>query len=255
MDKEKELELQADEPASARVDERGHRRGRNPFAALVGGFIGFLSIVGAVSIVIGGIRWVRHAADTTALKEEFYYYLEPVLAYTPEPFDNIAVAPQQDAFLDAAAYRISITEQVRMMQEQQKNSSAEVTCKYPVDDLGRIAVPIAEIEASYRALFGPDAPLTHRSVEANNLTYSAADKCYYVPFNDLMTNYRPVIESVKRKASSYTVRVGFVANNDIVIDDHGNEVPPTADMASYFQTYTFTRTDKDHYYISSCKNE
>jgi hypothetical protein len=259
MDKEKELELQNetdnDTVPSTRVDKHGHRRGKNPFAAFVGGLISLLSIVGVVSIVIGGIRWIRRATDTTALKEEFYYYLEPVLAYTPEPFDNIATAQQQDAFLDAAAYRVSIAEQVRMMQEQQKNSSAEVTCQYPVDDLGRIAVPVEEIEASYRALFGPDAPLTHRSVEANNLTYSAADKCYYVPFNDLLTNYRPVIESVKRKANSYTVRVGFVANNDIVIDNHGNEVPPTADMASYFQTYTFTRTDKEHYYISACKNE
>ena len=186
-------------------------------------------------------------------KEEFYYYLQPVLAYTPDPFEDIAVT-EQDAFLDAAAYRVSLAEQIRMMQEQQKNSSAEVVCNYAVDDQGRIAVPVEEIEASYRALFGPDAPLTHRSVKENALTYSQADGCYYVPFNELMTNYRPVVESIKRRSRTYTVRVGFVANNDIAIDSHGNEVPPTADMASYFQTYTFTRTG-DGYYISACAHE
>lgn len=269
MDQEKELDLQAEEtaapetdevaevieetPASVRVNKRGYRRGNNKYAALIGGLISLLSVVGAVAIIIGGIHWVRQAADITEIKEEFYYYLQPVLAYTPDPFEDIAVT-EQDAFLDAAAYRVSLAEQIRMMQEQQKNSSAEVVCNYAVDDQGRIAVPVEEIEASYRALFGPDAPLTHRSVEENALTYSQADGCYYVPFNELMTNYRPVVESIKRRSRTYTVRVGFVANNDIAIDSHGNEVPPTADMASYFQTYTFTRTG-DNYYISACAHE
>ncbi len=267
MDKEKELELPVDEavevevaveieeaPVSARVNERGHRRGRNPHAALVGGLISFLSIVGVITIIWGGIWWVRQAADTTEFKEEFYYFLEPVLAYTPEPFEDIA-ATEQDAFLDAAAYRVSLAEQIRMMQEQQKNSNAELECNYAVDDQGRLAIPVEEIEASYRALFGPDAPLTHRSVEENALTYSQADDCYYVPFNELMTGYRPVIESIKRRTGTYTVRVGFVANNDIAIDDHGNEVTPTADMAAYFQTYTFKRIDNDTYYTSACAHE
>ncbi len=261
MDKEKELELQDEEtvevaeaPVSARVDKHGNRRGENPLAAVIGGFISFLAVIGAIAIVLGGILLVKQATDTTALKEEFYYFLQPVLAYSPEPFDDITTV-EQDAFLDAAAYRVSIAEQIRMMQEQQKNSSAEVTCNYAVDDQGRIAIPVEEIEQSYETLFGPDAPLTHRSVEENGLTYSEADGCYYVPFNELLTGYHPVIDSIKRRSSTYTVRVGFVANNDIAIDDHGNEIPPTADMAAYFQTYTFTRIDGETYYISACAHE
>ena len=272
MDKEKELDLQTDEttvteaveavkvteaveeaPASERVNKRGYRRGNNKYAALIGGLISFLSVVGAIAIMAVGVWWIRQATDTTELKEEFYYFLQPVLAYTPEPFEDIATT-EQDAFLDAAAYRVSLAEQIRMMQEQQKNSSAEVVCNYAVDDQGRIAVPVEEIEAAYRTLFGPNAPLAHRSVEENALTYSQADGCYYVPFNELMTNYRPVVQSIKRRSRTYTVHVGFVANNDIAIDNHGNEVPPTADMASYFQTYTFTRTG-DSYYISACSHE
>ncbi len=240
--------------ACARYDEDGHRRGRNKYAALVGGIISMTSIIGIIAIILGGIWWIRQASDTTALKEEFYYFLEPVLAYTAEPFDDITKT-EQDAFLDAAAYRVCIAEQIRMMQEQQKNSGAEVTCNYPVDDQGRIAIPVTEVEASYRVLFGPDAPLTHRSVPDNALTYSEADKCYYVPFNELMMGYQPVIASIKRTSKNYTVRVGFVANNDIAIDDHGNQVTPTVDMAAYFQTYTFTRVDNDTYYISGCKHE
>ncbi len=254
MDKEKTTQPQATEIRTARYNEDGHRRGQNKHAALIGGIITLTSLIGIIAIILGGIWWVRQASDTTELKEEFAYFLQPVLAYSPEPFDDIAKS-EQDAFLDAAAYRVCIAEQIRMMQEQQKNAGAEVTCKYPVDDQGRIAIPVAEIEESYRTLFGPNAKLTHRSVEANALLYNEADKCYYVPFNELMMGYQPVIESIKRTSRTYTVRVGFVANNDIAIDDHGNQVEPTADMAAYFQTYTFTRVDKDTYYISACKHE
>lgn len=265
MNKEKERELtaaeiapeaaEAAEPtASARYNKQGNRRGQVKYAATVGRLVSLLSVIGLIAVVWCGIWCIRQTTDTSALKEELYYFLQPVLAYSPEPFENIADT-EQDEFLDAAAYRVSIAEQIRMMQEQQKNSNAEVVCNYAVDDQGRIAIPVEEIEASYRALFGPDAKLTHRSVEENALTYSAADNCYYVPFNELMTGYQPVIESIKRRSGSYIVRVGFVANNDITIDDHGNQVAPTADMASYFQTYTLKRTAEDTYYILSCAHE
>lgn len=266
MDKEKELELTADETvseaaevnepvASARYDKQGNRRGKVRYAAAVGRFISFFCVIGIITVLWGGIWAIRQSSDIDTLKEELYYFLEPVLAYTPEPFEDITTAEEQDAFLDAAAYRVSIAEQIRMMQEQQKNSNAEVVCNYAVDDQGRLAIPVEEIEASYRALFGADAPLTHRSVEENALTYSQADNCYYVPFNELLTGYQPVIESVKRRSNSYVVHVGFVANNDISIDAHGNQIAPTADMASYFQTYTLKRTTEDTYYITACAHE
>lgn len=80
-----------------------------------------------------------------------YYFLQPLMFYNPTPFEDVAET-EQDAFLNAAAYRVSLAEQVRMLRENDEN------CAYPVDDQGRIAVPTEEIEASYRALFGPDAP-------------------------------------------------------------------------------------------------
>lgn len=256
MSKEKIADVVEESAAvmSNRYNKSGNRRGANKYAATIGRLISVLSIIGAIAIVWGGIRLVKQTTSTDSLKEELYYYLQPVLAYTPDPFEDVATA-EQDTFLDAAAYRVSTAEQIRMLQEQQKNSNAEVMCNYSVDDQGRIAVPTEEIEASYRALFGPNAPLTHRSVEENGLTYSSADGCYYVPFNELMTGYQPVIESVKQRSSSYTVRVGFVANNDITIDDHGNQVPPSADQASYFHTYTLKRTADDTYYIIACAHE
>ena len=237
-----------DRPLTRRYNRHGKRRGKYAYAAPLGMLISLLSIVGIVALVFSGISAIQKAADTTALKEEFYYFLEPVLAYNLEPFEGIAET-EQDAFLSAAAYKVSLAEQVRMLVEADEN------CRYAVDDKGRISVPLVELEAAYTTLFGPNASLTHRSLTADNLEYSGADNCYYVPFQSLSTGYLPIVESVKHRGDTYTVRVGFVANNDVKMDEHGKQIDPTADMATYFQTYTLVEYEKGSYYIDGCKDE
>lgn len=229
---------------SHRYTARGRRRGKHGYAAPLGMLITLLSLVGVAALVFGGIRLIKKAADTTALKEEMYYFLQPLMVYNPTPFENIAET-EQDAFLSAAAYRVSQAEQIRMLRENDEN------CTYPVDDQGRIAVPVATIEESYNALFGPESPLIHHSLEDNGLVFSEPDDCYYVPFNSLVAGYRGVIDYVRHKGNTYTVRVGYVANNDVRLDEHGNEIPPTASMATYYQTYTLIKY-ADGYCVNGC---
>ena len=233
---------------SHRYGRRGKRRGKYGYAAPLGIVVTLLSLLGVVALVMGGISLVKRLTDTTQLEHDLYYFLEPVLVYNPDPFEDIT-AGEQDAFLNAAAYRVSLAEQVRMLCEEDEN------CRYAVDDNGRIAVPVEEIKASYNALFGSEAVLTHRSLEENQLTFSEADNCYYVPFESANTNYVAVIDTIRRAKGGYAVRVGFVANNDIRLDDHGNEIAPTADMASYYKTYTVKTTEDGGYYIAACADQ
>lgn len=233
-------------PVTRRYNKRGRRRGKYAYAAPLGMLISLLSIIGVVAIVMSGIGAVRNATDTTQLGEDVYYFLEPLLMYSPAPFEG--VAEEQDAFLNAAAYRVMQAEQIRMLKEKDE------TCAYPVDDSGRIAVPVEEVVTAYQILFGADAMPTHRSIEESSLTYSEADACYYVPFETLNNVSRPVIDYVKRSMSTCEIRIGFVPLNDIGLDDRGNEVEPTPDMATHFQTYTL-KIQNGVYYIASCRNE
>lgn len=232
-------------PTTRRYNKRGKRRGKYAYAAPLGMLISLLAVVGVIALVITGINAIRRSTDTSALEEELYYFLEPVLVYTPAAFEDIAVAEEQDVFLNAATYRVMLAEQIRMLRE------GDETTQYAVDDNGRLAVPVAEIDASYDALFGTAAPLTHRSLDDSGLSYSEADDVYYVPFEVANTGYRVVVDTVKRKGNTYLVRVGYVLNTDILLDEHGNEIKPTADMATHYQTYTLTRTEES-YYISAC---
>ena len=233
-------------PVTRRYNKKGRRRGKYAYAAPLGVFISLLSIIGVIAIVITGIGAVRRATDTTQLGEDIYYFLEPLLMYSPTPFEG--VEQEQDAFLNAAAYRVMQEEQIRMLREKDE------TCAYPVDDSGRIAVPVEEVVTAYQILFGADAVPTHRSIEESSLTYSEADACYYVPFETLNNVSRPVIDYVKRSMYSCEIRLGFVPLADITLDERGNEMDPTPDMATHFQTYTL-KLDDGVYYIYSCRDE
>lgn len=229
---------------SGRTNKNGRRRGKYAYAAPLGVLMTILSLLGVAAIIFGGVSLIQRATDTTELKEELYYFLEPLMYYNPTPFDE-TTGTEQDAFLNAAAYRLSMAEQLRMLLE------GDEICRYSVDDQGRIAVPDTEVAESYAVLFGPDAVLTHRTLAEDGISYSEGDQCYYVPFSTLGTSYRGVIDTVKIRSKSYTVRVGYVANNDVRLDAHGHELPLTPADATYFQTYTLTR-DGDTYYVSAC---
>lgn len=247
MDKQYDPALETSEEKTAAKVKTGKRR-QSKAAFFVGLLMSVLSIVGVVALVMGGISWIRSATDTSPLKEQMYYYLEPVLMYTPAPFENVNET-EQDNLLIAATYRVMQKEQIRMLREK------DDTTAYAVDDNGRIAVPVEEVLASYQALFGPEATLNHRSVEGSNLEYSEADSCYYIPFETANTAYLPVVFSVKNGWKTYQVRIGYVPITDIQMDEYGNEMMPTEDMATHFQTYTLQKTDEDGYYIRSCVDE
>ena len=246
-----EIELTADTPAeerpvTRRYNKNGKRRGKYAYAAPVGFLVSLLSIVGVIALIMSLVGYIRVKNDDTALKQELYYYLEPLLIYSPEPFSD-AAKQEQDAFLNAAAYRVMMAENIRMLRE-----GAEYP-KYPVDESYRIAVPVEEIEASYAVLFGKKAKLTHRTIEGSGVEYSKADDCYYVPFVEAGRGYVFVIDSIKQRKDTYEVRVGFVPVTDIKYDEHGETIDPTADQATHFQTYTLSRNKKSGtYYIRGC---
>lgn len=238
-----------DRPVTRRYNKHGKRRGKYAYAAPVGFLVSILSIVGVIAIIMSVTGFIQKKNDDTALREELYYYLEPLMIYSPTPFEN-AAKEEQDAFLNAAAYRVMLAENIRMLRE-----GAEYP-KYPVDENYRIAVPEEEIKESYAALFGKKAKLKHRSIEGSGVEYSEGDNCYYIPFVQASIGYRIVIDDVVRQRDQYKVRVGFVPITEIGYDEHGNSLAPTVEQATHFQVYTLTRNKSDDtYFIKACTDE
>ena len=199
-----ELELTADEtptsenrPVIRRYNKRGQRRGKYAYAAPVGFLVSLLSIVGVIAIIMSVVGYFQKKNDDTALRKELYYYLEPVLVYSPEPFSN-AAKQEQDAFLNAAAYRVTLAEQNRMLM------TGDEYPQYPVEqEMNCYIVPVEVVEESYAALFGSKAKLTHRTIEESGIEYSESDDCYYIPYWEANTGYELVIDTLKKRRKNY----------------------------------------------------
>lgn len=230
----------AEEPIrSPRYSKHGRRKGRLWYAAPLGFLVLMLAVVGVVSLILTGVNAIQRAQDDTELREELNDFLLPVMQYCPSPFTAVN-DEQQDALLLAAIWRITTAEQVRQYREDDTSS------RYPEDEEYRMMIPIEEIEASYRYLYGPDAVPNHHNIEEDSqgfaFEYDPDNACYHVPFTTVSANYVPVLDTLKRQKDTVTVRVAYVSNKDVAIDDYGKEIPPTPDQATYAQIYTVLKT-------------
>jgi hypothetical protein len=215
---------------------RKHRR-RVRYAAPLGFLVLLFALIGVISVIVGVVQWIAKAGDDTALREELYTFLDPVMQFCPSEFESVETAEDADTLLLSAVYRVSEAERIRQLREKDEE------CAYPTaegDKLYRMVVPQSVIEESYRALFG-EAPLTNRTI--GEVEYHEAQAVYYVPRTFNTSGYTPVLGTLKKSKGAYTVQVAYVSNADIEVDKRGQSIPPTVKMAKYSQSYRVQKVD------------
>lgn len=225
---------------SPRYTKDGRRRGRHRYAAPLGFFILVFAVIGVVSLTVWSISAIRQLRDTTALQQELYDFLEPIMLRNPVAFEDGEQA-EQDSLLLAAIWRITRAEQIRQLQEK------DDTPAYQTDEHGRLIIPIGEVLRSYTDLFGEDAVPSYRTIgeedKSFSFEYNRAENCYYVPSSSAGSSYVPVFDTFKKRHNTVTIRVGYVLNSDITYDNKGNPITPSPEQAVYFQVYTVQQTD------------
>ncbi len=218
--------IEEEVPVSVRV--KRHRRIR--YAAPLGFLVLLFALIGVISVIVTAIGWIVQANDDTALREELYTFLDPVMQFCPSEFDSVDATEDTDPLLLAAVYRVSEAERIRQLRERDEE------CAYPVEETQyRMIVPQTTIEESYRYLFG-EATLTHRTI--GDVEYKTENSCYYVPMTINTSGYTPVLGKIAHRKNVYTVQVAYVSVADIQYDIRGNAIAPTIDMAKYSQRYT-----------------
>ncbi len=226
-------------PVSMRV--KRHRRIR--YAAPLGFLVLLFALIGVISVVVTAIGWIVQANDDTALREELYTFLDPVMQFCPSEFDSVDATEDADPLLLAAVYRVSEAERIRQLRERDEK------CAYPVEETQyRMIVPQTTIEESYRYLFG-ETTLTHRTI--GDVEYKTENSCYYVPMTINTSGYTPVLGKITHKKDVYTVQVAYVSDADIQYDERGNAIEPTVDMAKYSQRYTVQQNDDGSWMLLS----
>ncbi|NLN82317.1 MAG: hypothetical protein GX136_07230 [Clostridiales bacterium] len=242
----------AEAVSSLRYTPGGRRRGVNRLAAPIGLLVLALAAVGLISLILWSIKAIERARDDTPLRNELNEFLMPVMQYKPEAFESVNQS-KQDALLLAAIWRVTEAERIRQLRDNDGLGS------YQLDDLGRMMIPISEIEASYKYLYGPEVTIYHHTIgdEGKFFTFEFDKESgfYHVPSNTATSIYVPVIDTLKKKGDKITVRVGYVHMTKIGRDDKGELVEPTAEMADEFQLYIVQRVGKDSWKLVSIRNE
>lgn len=233
---------------NARVSKYGNRRGRYKWAAPIGFLMSLFAILGVVAVVATGVSMVRDLMDDTDLREEIHYFLQPLTTYNPLPEFTDVNEEDYDELLRAAVWRITEAERIRMLREK------DDTTAYELDNNGRLIVPVAEVEASYKYLFGDGAVLNHRTLGEDDVEYDAKASHYYIPFNFVNSAYQPLIDTIYRQGSDYHVRVAYVPVDALEVDEHGNTIEPTPDMAVEAQIFVLQRAD-GHFIVSAIGSE
>ena len=222
------------EPQTAPTRKKRRRRVR--YAAPLGFLVLFFAIIGVIATVIFSVKTVQRWADDAPLRHELSLFLNPAMQQYLPSFDDAGTVEEQDMLMLAAIYDIAETERVRQLREK------DDTCRYQLEEKQwRMIVPQADVDASFAALFGSKGIREHKTV--GEAEYDAAGSCYYVPLTMTTSDFVPVMDTVKKRGDTYVVRVAYVADADIQVDEWGNAVTPLPSMGKYVQRFTVEKKD------------
>ena len=231
-------------PEDTAAPVRSARRGQRRAAAVLGFITMLMAVFGVVSLVIFAVLGINRYREETL--DEVAYFISPLTAFCPDAFSDVNDT-DQDALLLSAIYRVTTAEQIR----QARENAAE--CLYPLDDLGRMLVPVSEIEDAYHALYGADANIYHHTIGEEGLSYTYSyDKdagIYHIPQDAGNSMYNLVHDKLGGLFGTVTVEVGYVPGM-LPIDERGETIQPTLADAQINQKFTLKKSGDSYRIVS-----
>ena len=212
-------------------------RGGHKAQALIGLIIIALAVVGIVAIASFSAGVVGKLTNNDKKLREYDAFLEPIVIQDPLPFDSIETA-EPEMLLKSAIWSALI-----------KNKETDA---YITDEVGKMVVPVADIEQDAKRLFGAAIQLKYESFGTEDATfeYHDDDRSFHVPIFGV-NSYSVYVESANKKGDIITLKVGYVASysDKWRQDKDGNTIPPEP---SKYMEYDL-RQDGKSYYVTAVR--
>lgn len=241
---EKPPEKRKPKPDSEQVrlkKEEQARRVRRRNRQIIGLAVSILVVVGAVSIIMGGINMARNIFDDSGEIKDYQNRFKAFVWFDILPFDSIA---QMDEHSLKQVVIWSIFDDQSESLSRNENGEAQV--------------PASEVERYGAALFGPDFRFSgHESFKDNVFdlpySYDAETLMYSVPSTGLNPNYLPTVMQVVREPGGVRrVVVGYVSTR--TSDNQVVQTPDYEHPARYMD-YMLRRDGNSYYLFAVRKNE
>ena len=207
------------------------RRGRQA----LGFVIALLVLIGAITVIHGGVKVVQNLFDDTQQKLEYEDKLEGLVLFDPLPFDgieNIDDLTLREAAVWGCVYNI---------QETQGGFD-----NYNTDpDTEQLLLPSVDVDAYLAKLVGPSFKMTHKSFEMDDMSIEFDDttQCYKIPVTGSVGTYRAVVTRLFKKGGKLHVTVGYIpiqSADDTILST-------TSDEPTKYMDYLFLRQSGSWY--------
>ena len=208
------------------------RRGRQALGLL----IMVLVLIGAVTVLRGGVKAVAKLFDDTAQRQEYEDKLEGLVLFDPVPFEgmeNINDLTLREAAVWGCVYSI---------QETQGGFD-----NYNTDpDTDQLLIPSVDVDAYLAKLVGPSFKMTHKTFEMEDMTieFDESTQCYKIPVTGSVGSYRATVTRLFKKGGTLHVTVGYIPtqnSEDSILTAAADDTPVK------YMDYLFTRQSGSWY--------
>lgn len=225
------------ENITVKVDAKKQRR-KARAAAPVGIALIVLSIVGLVTIIVGGINLARAFFNNDKEKIKFERMLLPVVMYDPPAFES-ASALDQNMLLQTAMWSAILN-----------NDNS----KWSKDEMDFSLIPASELDVQAARLFGSGLTIEHKDFGDYDITYlyDPENKVYSVPPSAESGLYTPSVVDIKKTSEGVELKVGYVPpGNFWDIDENGNRFEPDPDK---YMMYIMVKNENGDYYLKAIRD-
>ena len=192
----------------ARAKKVIKKKRSHQYVAAIGAALIVLAIVGAISVISLGVRFVGRILDNTDQKEAFEWKIYPILMLDPATFDD--PSKLDEFFLLKTAMWSTLLE----------NRSI-----YTYDENGMLLVPASDLDVAAKKLYGDAVTLVHQTYVEEYEYYYIYDpdtNTYSVPISSQTAGYTPKVAKIMKNGDIYTLIVGYVEPTTLWnLSEHG----------------------------------
>ena len=208
------------------------RRGRQALGLL----IMVLVLIGAATVLRGGVKAVAKLFDDTAQRQEYEDKLEGLVLFDPVPFEGI------ENINDLTLREAAVWGCVYSIQETQGSFD-----NYNTDpDTDQLLIPSVDVDAYLAKLVGPSFKMTHKTFEMEDMTieFDESTQCYKIPVTGSVGSYRATVTRLFKKDGTLHVTVGYIPtqnSEDSILTAAADDTPVK------YMDYLFTRQSGSWY--------
>lgn len=220
------------------------------YAAPLGFFVIILTVIGFVTLIVVGTRLFFSLTDDTAQREKYAAMIDPIVMLDPPNF------AEPGKLSDAIILQSSIWSTV---------FSGDIT-RFSTDENGQILIPVADLDAVCKHLYGPTATVPRRSMTVDGgevdpemeegtviFEFRTDIDSFVVPILGEFGEYTAKVESIRRSGDEMYLTVGYYPKSSSWYDEFTDK--KSTDTAEKFKVYVMKKNpDTKEYYVYALQN-